>query len=498
MKFTRGMSVIIVILGSACNLSCDRILEPEIKGQIELNKLFTSQEGVIMALNGAYEPLRSIYGRHRTLWVSLIKASDNGWTWQNETSEQRYNLTPNSPEITTWWNAHYTGINRCNTALSRISGTEAIDEELKSEITGQLKFLRALYYFNLVRLYGGIPLLVNEVITREDAEQPRAAIEAVYDQIKADLTDAISVLPSSYSGHDVLKTGMATKGAATALLATVYLELNEWDQAAALSEELIHSNVYDLHDDYAANFYGNAENGIESIFEVQFSDVSSQYGANHSTLLAPQDFKGQAHILPGDDNNDFGTATTGSGIVQAFPTGDARKETAISTYGLPNFLNPDKPAGSLYFINKYFDHNDFPPSQSPFNFPLIRYSEILLTAAEALNELGPGSATAVDYVNRVRNRAGLPDLELAVANDQDQFRETIVQERRVELAFEAKRYFDLNRLGMLREIIALTGISISPEKLVDHPVTNRPYHLFPLPATEFINNAKLGEQNPGY
>jgi len=115
-----------------------------------------------------------------------------------------------------------------------------------------------------------------------------------------------------------------------------------------------------------------------------------------------------------------------------------------------------------------------------------------------LNEQVPGDTKAVDYVNMIRNRAGLQNLDPSITGDQDALRKAIRQERRVEFAFEAKRYFDLNRWAILEEQIAKTGDQIASEKFISHPATGQPYHLFPLPATEFINNAKLDEQNPGY
>ncbi|MFH5833841.1 RagB/SusD family nutrient uptake outer membrane protein [Halalkalibaculum sp. DA384] len=484
----------LIVMSTGCG---DEVLTPELKGQLSQDNLFTNEQGFLLALNGAYEPLNSIYDLGG-LVQPLAKASDDGWTWRRETEEQLYSYTPTKSEATSWWDNHYTGISRCNKILSELGSTEVITGETENLIEGQVKFLRALYYFNLVRLYGGVPLIVDDVVLREDAEQPRASIEDVYDRIKTDLSEAINLLPESYSGSDSFEAGMATLGAAKTLMASIHLELGEWSDAASLAQEVIDSGVYSLHDDYENNFYGNAENGSESIFEAQFSSASGALGANWN-FLKPEALGGGSGTLPTDVNNDFGNSTTSDdALVQAFENGDERFDVTLDSYGLPNFLDPSKPDGSMYHFNKYYDGGAFQPGQSPYNFPVYRYSEVLLIAAEALNELGAGNTDAEDYVNRVRNRAGLDDLESSVSGDQDAMRTAIRQERRVEFAFENKRYFDLNRWAILEEQIAKTGVTIESEKFISHPITGQPYHLYPLPSTEFINNANLGEQNPGY
>jgi len=500
MKNLKNIRIIVFLLSLILFfLSCEeKILNPELKGQIEQDRLFNTKEGFLTSLTGSYAPLQGIYNLGWGSGGALTKASDDGWTWRKESEEQNYSYTPTKNEVSQWWSTHYTGITRCNTILSRLEETEILSKEVKGTIEGQVKFLRALYYFRLVRLFGGIPLIVNEVTAREDAEKPRATIEDVYNHIKSDLNNAIDLLPVSYRGSNDFNVGMATKGSAQTLKAKVHLELHEWSEAATLAEDVVESGVYSLHEDYANNFYGNAENGDESIFEVQFSSESGGDGGNYSAL-EPEQFRGGAVILPTDANNDFGVSTTTpDAIIQSFESEDERKSVAVDTYGLPNFLDPKKPDGSLFYINKYYDGGEFQPGRSPFNFPVFRYSEVLLIAAEAINERGANNSDAIQYVNMVRNRADLPDLEASVTGNQNDFRQAIMHERRVELCFEQKRYFDLNRWGILRQTIAKTGVDISPEKFIKHAITGQPYHLFPLPASEFINNARLSEQNPGY
>jgi hypothetical protein len=474
----------------------EAVLEPSLKGELPLKKLYQTEDGFLSALNGAYSPLSSGNYYDLDLPQFLARSSDDGWTWRKETAAQTFTVEPTFTNTQGFWSESYSGITRTNTLLSRLEGTDVVSGTVSEVIKGQAKFLRALYYFNLVRLFGSVPLITDEVNFREDATKSGAPIEEVFIQIKTDLGEAINLLPSSYSGTDKFKVGMATKGAAKTLKAKVHLEANEWNQAATLAQEVINSGVYELHANYKDNFYGNAENGKESIFEVQFSNSSGSVGASWR-FLDPQQFGGGSGTLPTDSNQDFGVSTTTpDGLVQALES-DEREEVTLSTYELPNFLDPTQPDGSLYHYRKYFDNNQFSSGQSPFNFPVLRLSEVYLIAAEALNEQGAGNPDAIRYVNKVRNRVGLSDVSQSVAQDQDAFRQAIRHERRVELAFEGKRFFDLNRWSILREEISKTGVEIDSEKFIDHPLTGKPYYLNPIPASELVNNPKL-EQNPGY
>jgi starch-binding outer membrane protein, SusD/RagB family len=174
----------------------------------------------------------------------------------------------------------------------------------------------------------------------------------------------------------------------------------------------------------------------------------------------------------------------------------------VDDYGLANFIDPSMPDGSLNYVNKYYNTSD-PRSLSTWNFPLIRYAEVLLNRAEALNEIGyQPDGEAFELLNQIRINAGLPALTAVDLPNQEAFRDRLRDERRIELAFETKRYFDLNRYGILKDVIQAqmeyTGLSFPQQRLVPHPITGKEYFLYPLPAIEFVNNAQLGEQNPGY
>lgn len=481
--------------------SCEDILAPKPQGQVALDDLLTTESGIITAVNGIYQPLHDLYQNNMPILTDL--ASDDGWIWRKETETDIYIADPNFLTSQNVWAQHYTGITRANTVLTRIPAVVNFSSPAMQEaVEGQAKFLRAFYYFNLVRLFGDVPLIVNEIKDRKDAEQPRATIEQVYGQIKADLADAIRLLPASYSGGSGKEPGRPTTYAANALKAMVHLELEEWAQAAQLAAVAMDKGS--LLPVYANNFNGAQENGPGSLFEAQMGGVTSQTASSISNYFAPPDFNGLAAILPTDDNlnGKGGSLSSGNGFVQSFEPGDKRRSVLIDTYGLGNFIVPSQPKGSLYYVNKYYNTKDI-RGLSTWNYPLIRYAEVLLMRAEALNEEGyVPNGEAFTLLNAVRTNAGLLPLTAVDLPNKEAFTNALRKERRIELAFETKRYFDLNRWGILQETIQLqmdfTNLTFPNNRMITHPVTGKKYYLYPIPNIEFSNNANLGAQNPGY
>ena len=489
----------LLIAGLLCG--CDSILSPEPQGQITVDNLFSTEKGIITAVNGAYQPLQDIYEGQFFQITEL--ASDDGWIWRKEVEPDIFIIDKTYGGVQNIWTDHYAGIARTNTILSRIAQFEGFTSEaLKNSLTGQAKFLRAFYYFNLVRLFGGVPLIVKEVVSRDDAEQPRASIQQVYDQINADLTDAAKLLPSDNSVKNGNQAGMANAKAARALSVLVSLELEKWDLVVANSADLVKTGV--LLANYANNFNGSQENGPQVYFEVQYGGVAAATTSSISNTYAPPDYGGGAAIMPTDESlqGKGGSLSSGNGFMQAIEPGDLRRATLVQNYGLTNFIDPSKPKGSLFFVNKYYNTKD-PRGLSTWNYPLIRFAEILLARAEALNETKyVADGEAFELLNRIRQNAGLPALTAAKLPNQEAFRQALRQERRIELAFEDKRYFDLNRWGIVEPSIQkqmdFLKLAFPKNKLIDHPITKKKYHLYPIPSIEFANNARLGSQNPGY
>lgn len=489
------------LLSSA--FGCSDFLEPKMKGSTELEQLITTEQGMLTAVNGMYQPLQSLYKGSMQRMTDL--ASDDGWAWRNDPETDLFIVEQDFNLVTTIWEQHYRGIGRANVVLDNLEGvTNYKSEQQRLYFEGQARFMRAFYYFNLVRFFGGVPILEHQIVYMEDTQVPRASIQEVYAQIEKDLDEAERLLPSSYSGDTGNETGRPTNLSVSALKALVYLETNEWDKVIEAANKVIGKASLT---DYVKNFNGTAENGSQSFFEVQFGGVTSTTSTSISTFYSPTFMpSGSAHILPTDDNlnGKGGGPSSGGGFVQLFDDRpeDNRKSVILDTYGLANFIDASQPDGSLYYVNKYYNTTD-PVGKSTWNFPLIRYAEILLAKAEALNEKGYiAGGEAYDLVNQIRRKAGMSDLTGAEFVGQVAFREYIMKERRIELSFECKRYFDLNRLGIMQEVMQPQldhlDVKFPQSKMIVHPMTNKPYYLYPIPSTEFVNNAKLGEQNPGY
>jgi hypothetical protein len=311
--------------------------------------------------------------------------------------------------------------------------------------------------------------------TAEGLDVEQATVETIYGQIVQDLTDAEAVLPPTYGSRDL---GRATKWAATSLLAKVYLTRKEWSLAALKAKEVIDSKAYDLWEDYANIFKVATENQREAIFSAEFMS-NTQNGNGMMQSAMPR------NKVPG--LNGFESDIPTEDLVKAYPVGDRRKEITIQ--------NSLEVGGTVYtFINsffKYYDPATFARSNdSGVNYPILRYADVLLMYAEALNELGGPTADAYAAINRIRQRARmnqpdvLPDLQ---GLTQEQFREAIFKERRLEFAFEGQRWFDLVRSGQMVKVMQAQGKTSVQE-----------FHtLLPIPQRELDANPKL-EQNLGY
>lgn len=502
-RLVKYLIPIIVIFGMHL-IGCDQILEPEPIGQATLDNVYKDVPGIISGINAVYSPLRTYGAYERTIPAMAGLASDDEWTCCNE-EFKRFETNEGEDWVQGLWDEHFKGIARSNVILSKLPAVEFSSKQasLKESIQGQALFLRALYYFNLVRFFGDVPLYITELEDPNDAAIPRTPTEEVFAQIEDDLKEAAKLLPrkSELDGSSGWEQGRATSGAATSLLAKVYLTQEKWAESARAAQEVIDSGEYGLFSDYADNFQGRSENGIESAFEVQFThEGETDTGSRQNNWFGPSELtsgRGAQFQIPTNDTLDFDFAgVSGNGIVQAFETGDLRKDVAMSNYGLPSFFNPESGGLRTPLINKYFTGKEFPRNNGPVNYPVLRYAEVLLIRAEALNELGR-TAEASAPVNQVRARAGLDPLPDKIVSDQDAFRKAIWHERRVELCFESKRFFDLNRTARLQESMEVQGIHIDPAKITPHPITDKPQYLYAIPLSEMSTNAEM-TQNPGY
>lgn len=439
--------------------ACEKFLEVVPETALSSATFFTQEADFKQAVNAAYVPLRPIVNSA----VQLAEMhSDNLYYYRNilfGATEQQENIADFSVPtfngittnvyVTNQYRQDYQIIARTNQVLSSIDNIEFSSDSLKNNLKGQALFLRAYAYFELVRYFGKAPLHLTPVLNRTEAALPLASAEELYAQIIKDATEASAMLlPKSKQ-----EPGRATSGAAKTLLANVYIEQKKWPEAESLLKEVVSSNEYALMPEYADAFSGTSsnKNNIESVFEVQFQEGASGYGGGliYNFLPRPmtaaeiQPITGTANPqgLSGEGNN----APTPD-IIAAYEAGDKRKDASIAYVTLSQSLRADK----VYPYVKKYAKPHATHGITGNNFPIYRYSEVLLFLAEALMEQGK-TAEAATYLNQVRARAGLAPSAAA------DMREAIYQERRVELAFENKRWFDLVRTGRAVEVITAYG-----------------------------------------
>ncbi|WP_158860281.1 RagB/SusD family nutrient uptake outer membrane protein [Lunatibacter salilacus] len=452
---------------------------------------YNTEQDFLNAIYGAYSTLKMSGTYSDNIQLIGDLRSDN--TEMGTTASVRfpfYELSEfmdqeTSPIVANVWNHHYMGIRRVNTILDRIDDSNANDQ-VRSTIVAEAKFLRALFYFNLVRVFGDVPLTTSRILTVEDAyEFSRTASNEVYNQIIEDLIAAEEALPLQIGNLH----GRATKGAAGSLLGKVYLTIHEYEKAKIVLGKVIGSDQYDILDNFSDLWRAENKNNMESIFDVQFEkNVTASTGAPFTERYTPYLYPhlpfrttGGGYNIPTED------------LIEAFEQNDLRKGASLKE----SYINTD---GSIVsglegrYNIKFYDM----PIQgggSGNNWPILRYADVLLMYAEALNEISfDPNGPSFDLLNRIRRRAGLPEKTFNhsdpfyAVNSQEEFRLAIEQERRVELAFEGHRWFDLVRTNRAVDVInPKVSAGVQPHQL-----------LLPIPLSQVQINPENISQNPGY
>lgn len=405
------------------------------------------------------------------------KGSSPGDTGSDKDLMDALTYNASSPSTSEIFAANYEGINRCNQALSIIPQLDQADPALRARLLGEAKFLRAFMYFTLVKSYGGVPIIDHLPNPSSDEDRimqlTRKTTAEVYSYIESDLNDAIAALPNK-SAYAASEKGRASKGAAYALLAKVNLYQKNW-QKVVDNCNLI--TGYSIVSDYASMFKLAGENDAESIFEIQGTGSTPAKGI--SGYSATQGARGAGGW-------GWGFNTPSMSLVNAYETGDVRKNATIIFAGTTLY---DGRVVPTTVENPRYNYKAYSSAytdgwETDVNIKYLRYAEVVLMKAEALNELGQTS-TAIPLLNQIRTRAGLAN---TTAASQVDVRKAIWKERRVEMAFEHDRFFDLVRTGQAVSAFAIDGKTFVAGK----------HELFPLPQSFITQSNGLSVQNPGY
>ncbi|MEH0153329.1 RagB/SusD family nutrient uptake outer membrane protein [Limibacter armeniacum] len=485
-NFIYGVS----ILACAGLSSCEEQLDLMPISQETQDNAYTRGSQVEAALVGVYESFQSSdYYTWDNVLLQDVR-SDNYYAGGDNAEIFAFdylNITPTNSRIQNMWGNIYNAIAKANVVLERAPQVEdpLFSGERKAQVIGEAYFLRAYHYYNLVKMFGGVPLMLETVksVEPEDIHVARSTEAEVYAQIIKDLEEALTRLPDTYGADASVNKARATKGAANALLCKVYAQKSspDYDKVKQYADAVINSSAgYQLLGNYADLFDGNHYNNAESIMEVQF------LGSNEGNW-APQ-----MHLPPSVSGDTWRKFTTPShDLINAYDAlgDDVRKDATVLFESAPwvdefwnNEINSEIP-----FAYKWKNASGWASADRQYIF---RLGDIILMKAEALNELG-NPAGAADLVDQIRDRVGLALVDAADRNDQAAMKKVILNERRLELAQEAQRWDDLIRNGVVLDVMNnLNEVDLRTGEKVNYNATEDDL-LLPIPQQELDRNPAL-------
>lgn len=502
-KFIAGLSILLL---SGCSES---FLDVAPTGRLTSESYLTTDDEVKTALIGVYNSMQHNFSNGSWASVYFVKnlPGDDCLAGSSEGDQTGYQniddfaIQTDNDKLVLIWTNFYKTISSCNTIVNKVEG----DTDAKKQMIAEAKAIRAYCYFEMVTLWGGVPLMTENPTDEALYHRPRAAVSEVYAQIEKDLTEAIPDLPlkSEYSAADIFRF---SKGTAQAYLGKAYLYQEKYADAATQFAAVIASAEYDLEPNFADIWSIESEFGIESLFEISYT--SQEYydwgtfpwgGGNESNIeVQLQGPRSDLYDLTNSSLpiiNGWGFNVPSAIIGQAFEEENDVVRGSATLISAADFeatggaiLDPDAHDYEGYMRLKYATRATETGDQGIMelnystNWRLLRYADVLLMAAEAYHFNGEDGKALIE-INKVRDRAQLPDI---TASD-DMF-QSIVKERQLELAFEATRYWDLVRWGLAEEALGDLGYKSGKNEL------------FPIPQNEIIANNEMttADQNPGY
>lgn len=480
----------VLYIPSALLTGCKKdFLDVAPQGQQQGQQFWQSQDDATKGVNAMYAKLRDwTLAAFAPIAVESLGSDDaeKGSIPSDATymfNFDNFTLTSTEDQVSGFWTGEYQLVNLCNQVLDHVD-TMKIDANLQGRYLAEAKFLRAYAYFRLTRAFGGVPLRLHVPKDATEYNLPRASEDSCWNAIETDLTEAAAVLPQSYAASDV---GRATKGAALALHAKVAMYRKEWDKVFDLTNQVMGMG-YSLYPNFEQQFRIPNENNSESIFEVQCLYLSSNSAASNSQYSQVQ---GDRSANP---SVGWGFNVPTQDLVNEFEAGDPRKDGTILFAGETTPEGDVIPQGAADEPKMYNQKAYVPFALAVItnqgadqNIRVLRYAEVLLMNAEAANEKG-NTAQALTSLNALRKvrREGKDVLPDVTTTDQGALRNAIWHERRVELAMENDRFFDLIRQGRAATVLASKGFKAGKNE-----------HM-PIPQNEIDLSGGLLTQNPGY
>lgn len=459
----------ILVLASLATLlmtSCgDSFFDLEPASSVTIDKVYKTASDYNVAVIGCYAKLQS----QVNFYTECCEYRSDNLSLGAPTAgtQDRYDIDhftekPSNGILSSYWANFNNNVYRCNLLLDQIDGAN-FAENLKKQYKGEAMFIRALNYFNMYRIWGGVPATKHVVSAAEALKVARYSDEQMFDLIAGDLKEIVdnNYLPETYSSADM---GRATSGAAKALLGKVYLTFHKWTEAKDILSQLI--GKYQLVSPIAQVFDVDNKNNNEIIFAVHFN----------------KEIEGEGHSYWYNLTNASDDTNQTSSLLNTFPTGDDRKD-------LITYVQVEK---NVRLMNKFYDTKSSTFKTVGNDQILLRYADVLLMYAEALNEIqydASEGSLALKYLNAVRQRAGISNLTVKQLPTQEKFRKGILVERQREFPYEGQRWFDLVRMGFAKSVMAENGVEIKDYQL-----------LFPIPQQEIekVGDKSILWQNPGY
>lgn len=463
--------------------SCSDFLTLQPENQINDQSFYQTANDFEASIVGPYANLQDLHNSS-FLYLAELNTDNTIVTLQSpgtsELESDEVRFTSSNGYVGNMWNSSYIAISRCNNIITRLEKS-TISDQKKNQFKGEAMFVRAYCYFNLVRFFGALPIVTNEFRSPNEVtayDMSRRPESEVYALIIDDLIKSSELL----AGVSGIGKGRASVGAAKALLGKVYLTLKDYNNAVTVLKSVIDLNQYALVPNYKSLFTNNNDELPESIFEIKYLSGSVGEGNSFALQFVPALYGGMA-LFSGNQLGG-GRLSPTQDILNAYETGDLRKKNSVSdSIPLTNGTVYRMPYGL-----KFVDFTAKDVSDMDINFTALRYADVLLMYAEALNQTGK-TTEAHTYINMVRGRAGLASLSNLTKDD---FTLALEKERRVEFLYEGQRWFDLVRTGraktVLNKYFTDNKLSYSVE---DYEL------LMPIPQRELDIDSKL-KQNPGY
>lgn len=474
-----ALLMVLPIVMQSCN---NDFIELPPQSTVSIDVLYNTDKDFQDAVIGCY---RTMQEQYQSFWIfGDVRGDDSEQQVVKNDAwylSDAFILESDNNLIRDTWRNYYRLINRANTILERIEEADPSIVANKDRHIGETRFLRALAYFDLVRIFGPVPLVTRPITPGEAYQMRREDVERVYNEvIIPDLLDAESKLPTRYTGANI---GRATSGAAKSMLGKVYLTIHDFVNAESKLQEVT-TMGYSLLADYDALFDYTNEHHSEYIFDIEYQEGLGDQGSVFTNRFMP--ISGLMNEFYGVTGVGVETNSPSEALIALFEDHDLRKDITVAIRG--GFINDEgtfiafSQATSQTYTKKYLTpvaiNND-----SRANWKVTRYADVLLMYAEALNENNK-TTDALIYLNQVRERAGV---EAYSGLSQAETREKIYEERRLELSFEGHRWFDLVRTGRAFEVMEPLGMN---EYMTVFPV--------PLEQIQIINNSEIFPQNPGY